>query len=48
MEWIDFFYASTNSGKLKVDSMILGWEWSKKDSGLLVHDTLKSAELNWF
>ena len=25
MEWIDFLHADTNSGTLKVDSMIFGW-----------------------
>ena len=24
-----FLHAGTNSGKLKVDSVILGWAWSK-------------------
>ena len=42
MEQTEFLYAGTNSEKLKVDSMIFVWEWSKKGSGLLIHDTLKS------
>ena len=29
MEETDFLHAATNSGKLKVDSMIFGWAWSK-------------------
>ena len=35
--------AATNSGKLKVGSMIFGWAWSKIAMVLLVHETLKSA-----
>ena len=42
MELTDSLHAGTNSGKLKVDLMIFGLEWSRKSSGLLVHDTLKS------
>ena len=29
IEETDFLHACTNSGKLKVDSMIFGWAWSK-------------------
>ena len=29
MEYIDFLYAGTNSGKLKVDSIVFWWAWSK-------------------
>ena len=29
MEQTDFSHAGTNSGKLKVDSMIFVWAWSK-------------------
>ena len=29
MEQTDFLLAGTNSGKLKVDSIIFGWAWSK-------------------
>ena len=56
-QWIKriFLHAGTNSGKLKVDSMIFGWTWSKNCHDLLVHETLKSVassqwiyELNWF
>ena len=35
-----FLHAGTNSGKLKVISMICGWAWSKNGSGHLVHQTL--------
>ena len=42
MELTDSLHAGTNSGKLKVDLMIFGLEWSRKSSSLLVLDTLKS------
>ena len=29
MELTDLLHAGTNSGKLKVDSVIFGWVWSK-------------------
>ena len=44
MEKIDFLHAGTNSRKLKVDSMIFEWSWSKiAKEALLVHETTKSA-----
>ena len=38
-----FLHAVTNSGKLKIDSMIFGWASSKMEVTFLVHETLKSA-----
>ena len=29
MKQTDFLHAGTNLGKIKVDSMIFGWLWSK-------------------
>ena len=29
IEWTDILHAGTNSGKLKVISMIFGWTWSE-------------------
>ena len=40
-----FLHAVTNSGKLKFDSMIFGWAWSKMEVPFLVHVTLTSAVL---
>ena len=40
-----FLHAVTNSGKLKVDSMIFDWAWSKMEVAFLVHETLTSAVL---
>ena len=40
-EKTDFLHAGTNSGKLKVDSMIFAWAWS------LIYETLKSAYLKY-
>ena len=46
MEWTDFFHAGSNSGKLKVISLIFEWALSKMDVAIyLVHETLKSAYL---
>ena len=42
MEQDDFLHAVTKSGKLKVDSMIFGWAWSKQAVIFLVYETLKS------
>ena len=38
-----FLHAGTNSGKLKVDSVIFVVGLFKDDSDLLVHESLKSA-----
>ena len=35
IEWTDFVHADANSEKLKVDSMIFGWMWSKM--GMVVY-----------
>ena len=43
MEQTDFLHAVTNSGKLKVDSIIFGWGLSEIAVAFLVHETLKSA-----
>ena len=38
-----FLHAVANSGKLKVDSMIFGWAWSKMVVDFSDHGTQKSA-----
>ena len=43
MEQTDFLHVVTKLGKLKVDSMIFGWMWSKMAVTFLVHETLKSV-----
>ena len=43
--WWDFFHAATNSGKLKVDSIIFGVVVVKNGHGFLVHETLESVVL---
>ena len=40
-----FFHAATNSGKLKVDSIIFGVVVVKNGHGFLVHETLESVVL---
>ena len=43
MELTDFLHAVTYSEKLKVDSIIFEWMWSKMAVAFLAHETLKSA-----
>ena len=49
-KWADginsFLHVVTISEKLKVDSMIFGWTWTKMTATFLVHETLKSA-VSW-
>ena len=52
MESTDFFHAGTNSGKLKVDSMIFGQVWSKMVINFWVMRAqnqryLKNEFMNW-
>ena len=42
MEWTDFLHAGTNSGKLKVDSIIFVWAMSKMAVAFL-----KNEHMNW-
>ena len=49
-KWADpvdcfFLHAGTNSGKLKVDSMIFGWAWSKIAVAFLLYQ--KNEFINW-